>query len=70
MGVVFGALVGVAVQEWVRRGLNLGVESLKVSAWGMGALELEASGRNWREFGIDLQGRVIHAISAFQAAAA
>lgn len=70
LGLFLLQLAELAAKDWSRLDLNFEMHTLKGSAAVMGAMELEAIGRNWREFGIDLQGRVIHAISAFQAAAA
>ena len=70
LGLFLQQLADLAAKDWAKLDLNFEMHTLKGSAAVMGALELEAIGRNWREGGQDLQIRVIRAIAAFQAAAA
>ena len=70
LGLFLQQLAELAAKDWAKLDLYFEMHTLKGSAAVMGALELEAIGRNWREFGMDLQTRVNTAIAAFRAAAA
>ena len=69
LGLFLQQLADLAAKDWAKLDLRFEMHTLKGSAASMGALELEAIGRNWLEIGPELQMRVMQAIVAFQAAA-
>lgn len=69
LGLFLAQLDALSRKEWSKLDLHFEMHTLKGSAATVGALELEALARDWREIGPELQTRVMAAIKSFQGAA-